>query len=95
MSSRLPPSDTFYYDWPCSLEIDRSGNFVVTAFHLEGCRGVHETKELAVEAVRTCIQSYVAADVGSDDKFTKAEPVEAISARVIGISVNISSPPKA
>ena len=95
MSSRLPRSDSFYYDWPCSLEIDRSGNFVVTAFHLEGCRGVHETKELAVEVVRTCIRGYVAGDIGSDDKLIKAEPIEAISARVIGISVNISSPPKA
>ena len=68
MSARLPLSKAYYYDWPCSLELDGSGRFVVTAFHLEGCRGVGETKELAVEAVRKCIRGYVVGDVGSDHK---------------------------
>jgi len=89
-----PRSDAFYYDWPCTLEIDGLGNFVVTAFHLEGCRSVSETEELAVEAVHNCIKSFVAGKVGSDAKLAKADPIQALSGRVITIRVDISSPPK-
>jgi predicted RNase H-like HicB family nuclease len=91
VSSRPPPSDPFYYDWPCSLELDGSANFVVTPFYLEGCRRTAETEELALQAAHECIRAFVEGDVGSHENLTKAGPVESRSGRVITITVDISS----
>jgi len=55
---------------------------------------VSETEEPAVEAVHNCIKSFVAGKVGSDAKLAKADPIQALSGRVITIRVDISSPPK-
>ena len=99
MSPRLPPSDgqqaPLYHDWPCALEIDGLGNFIVTAFHLEGCRGIGATEELAIESVRQCIRAYVVGDFEEDFHQTKADPVlDTVSGRIIEIRVDVSTPAK-
>lgn len=98
MSPRLPSSDgqqtPLYHDWPCSLEIDASGSFIVTAFHLEGCRAFGATKELAIEAVRQCIRAFVVGEFEEDFHRAKADPIEALSGSLIEIRVDVSTPTK-
>ena len=82
----------FFYDWPCILETDISGSFVVTPLYLEGCRRDAKSEDRAIESTGQCIRAFI---VGSADGprllTSSASEVEALSGKAIYVRVDVMS----
>ena len=81
----------FFYDWPCSLENDISGNFIVTPFYLEHCTRIASTRDAAEAAARKCIRAFVVGERDGTAPELLSIPPDTISGRVIYVRVDVMS----
>ena len=80
-----------FYDWPCSLEKDISGNIVVTPFYMDSCTCIASTRDAAEAAARQCIRTFVVGEVDITTPDPPSISAEAVSGRVIYIRVDVMS----
>ena len=81
----------FFYDWPCSLEKDIAGNFIVTPFYLERCTRIASTRDAAEAAARQCIRAFIVGELDSTVLDPPSLPAEPASGRVIYVRVDVMS----
>jgi len=88
-SGKLAP---FFYDWPCVLEMDASGSFILTPLYLAGCRRASKTEAKAIADARQCLRSFIVGEPGSPSLLTHTESeVQPISGRTIYLRVDVMS----
>ena len=81
----------FFYNWPCSLENDTFGNFIVAPFYLERCTRIASTRDAAEAAARQCIRAFVVGELDGTSPDPPSIPPDTISGRVIYVRVDVLS----
>jgi len=80
---------SFIYDWPASVEIRASGEFRVTPHYIEGCKSEAKSLDLAITAVRRCIEAFVTG--GQDGLLLSKSPslIDPLAGRLIHIRLDV------